>query len=100
MDKPLRLEGTVTRLDFGNPHTYLYLDVKNPDGTVTNWALEARSANGLMRHGFSKTSVRPGARVTIDAYPSKTTPHKAAARDLITAGGYTYLLGSFTDGVK
>ena len=100
MEKPLRLEGTLTRLDFSNPHVHFYLDVRNADGTVTAWAIEAASPNGLLRHGFARSMVAPGMTVVIDAYQSRTSPNRAAAKDIILPGGYKVLLGSFSDKVK
>ena len=49
IDKPVELHGTLTRMDWVNPHGWFYIDVKNPDGTVTNWAIEAGAAGQLLR---------------------------------------------------
>lgn len=100
INKPVRLKGTLRRVEFTNPHTQIYLDVQCRGGALTTWSLEAASPNGLLRRGFTKLTVREGTEVVIDAYLSKTTPHKAAARDIILPGGYIFLLGSFSEGVK
>ena len=100
MNRPVRLEGTVTKLEFVNPHTQIYLEVQSPGGASTTWVIEAASPNGLLRRGFTKSCLPQGTRVVIDAFESRTTSHKAAGRDLVAPGGYTFLLGSFSEGVK
>lgn len=95
INRPVRLEGILTKLEFANPHTHLYLEVNG-----TAWVIEAASPNGLLRRGFGKSTVTEGTRVVVDAYQSKTSPHQAAARDIVIPGGYIFLLGSFSEGVK
>jgi hypothetical protein len=100
ISKPVCLKGVLTRIDFSNPHTHFFLDVKDADGRVVTWVIEAASPNGLLRRGFTKRSVAEGTQVTIDAYCSKSNPHQASARDIVLPGGYIFLLGSFSEGVK
>src|ERR1700761_9433834 len=69
--KPLHFEGTVTKVELINPHAWIHVDVKNADGTVTSWMVEAGSPNVLLRRGFTKQSVAPGTAVVIDGYQSK-----------------------------
>ena len=95
IDKPVRLAGTIARIDFSNPHTHIYLDVG-----ATEWSIEAASPNALLRRGFHKQSAPPGTRVIIDAYQAKSGPGKASARDIVLPGGYIFLLGTFSEGVK
>lgn len=71
VNKPLTLKGTITKVDLVNPHAWLYIDVKGPDGKVVNWAIEMGSPNGLIRRGISKTSVPVGTEVSVDGYRAK-----------------------------
>ena len=69
--KPVKLEGTVVRFEFMNPHSWIDLDVKNPDGAVVRWAVETGSTNALFRRGWRKDSLRFGDRITVDAFRAK-----------------------------
>src|SRR4030095_6056986 len=69
--KPVHFTGTVTKMEWTNPHVWLHVDVKNPDGTVENWAFEAGTPNVLFRRGFTKDSLKPGTQVTVDCYQGK-----------------------------
>ena len=66
--KPVNFKGTVTKMEWINPHTWLHVDVKKPDGTVENWAIEAGTPNVLFRRGFTKESLLPGTEVVISDY--------------------------------
>jgi hypothetical protein len=78
--KKIEMTGVVTKVDWVNPHAYIYVDVKNPDGTVTNWALETGAPNALYRQGWRKSDLKIGDTVTLDAFPAKDGSHTAAAR--------------------
>src|SRR5438128_1482081 len=69
--KPIHFTGTVTKLELVNPHTWIHMDVKNPDGTVVNWMIEAGTPNVLFRRGFTKNSVAPGTEVIVDGFAAK-----------------------------
>jgi hypothetical protein len=69
--KPLNLSGVVTRARWVNPHSWLHFDVKNADGSVTNWAVEFGTPNALANKGLTKQDVKPGAEVHITGYRSK-----------------------------
>lgn len=71
VNKPLTLKGTVTRIDLLNPHSWLYMNVKDPDGKIVNWAIEMGSPNNLIRRGVNKTSVPIGIEVTVEGYRAK-----------------------------
>jgi hypothetical protein len=77
--KPLRFTGTVTKLDWSNPHSHVYIDVKDDKGKVTNWEFQLGSVNALVRHGWSKTSVKPGDVITIEGYQAKDGANRASA---------------------
>ena len=67
-NKPITLKGTVVKMDWVNPHSWIHLDVKNPDGTVTRWMIEGGTPNTLVRRGFTKNSLLPGTEITIEGY--------------------------------
>jgi hypothetical protein len=70
-NKPVTFKGTITKMEWVNPHTWLHVDVKGADGTVQNWAIEAGTPNVLFRRGFKKESLLPGTEIAIDGYQSK-----------------------------
>lgn len=65
------LEGVVTKMEWVNPHSWIHIDVKNPDGTVTNWAIEGGTPNVLFRRGFTKESLLPGTELVIQGYQAR-----------------------------
>ncbi len=79
-DKPIKLTGTVTRLEWTNPHTWFYIDVTGDAGTVTNWALEMGSPNGLMRAGWTRSSMKIGELVTVEGFLARDKPNVGNAR--------------------
>ena len=93
-NKPVRFEGTVTKMQWTNPHVWLYVDVKKPDGKVENWAFEAGTPNVLFRRGFTKNSLLPGTKVVVDGYQSKDGSRRANGRDISFADGRKLFLGS------
>ena len=74
--KPVKLQGTVTKMEWINPHAWIYIDVKNTDGTVTNWMVEAGAPNALLRRGWTKASLLPGTEVMVEGYQAKDGKHK------------------------
>ena len=92
--KPLHFEGTVTKVELINPHAWIHVDVKNADGSVTNWMVEAGSPNVLLRRGFTKQSVAAGTQVVIDGYQSKDGSNRMNGRDITLPGGQKLFLGS------
>ena len=92
--RPVHYEGVVTKVELINPHTWIHVDVKNTDGTVTNWMFEAGSPNVLLRRGFTKDSVKPGTPVVVDGYQSKDGSNRANGRDITLPDGRKLFLGS------
>jgi len=92
--KPVKFEGTVTKMAWTNPHVWLYVDVKKPDGKVENWAFEAGTPNVLFRRGFTKNSILPGTKIVVDGYQSKDGSRRANGRDITFADGRKMFLGS------
>jgi len=84
--KPVTLTGTVTKIQWMNPHAYLYVDVADEQtGDVTNWAIELGSPNGLKRNGWQRTSVKPGDVLTIEGTLGRFKENLANARTAILA---------------
>jgi hypothetical protein len=92
--KPIIFSGTVTKMEWTNPHCWIHVDVKMPNGTVENWAFEAGTPNVLFRRGFTKQSLLPGTEVTVDGYQAKDGSRRANGRDLTYADGRKMFLGS------
>ena len=93
--KPIQFkDATVTKVMFINPHSWIYVDVKMPDGTVENWAIEAGSPNVLMRRGVTRETLKLGDKIVIDGYQSKDGSHRANGRDLKLPNGQQLFLGS------
>ena len=94
-NKPIRFEdATVTRVRFINPHSWIDVDVRMPDGTVENWAIEAGSPNILMRRGITRDTLKVGTKIIVDGYQSKDGSRRANGRDLTLQNGERLFLGS------
>ena len=87
VQKPITLKGTLTKWEMINPHSWFHLDVKNPDGTVTEWMIEGGSPNTLIRLGVTKYTVKLGTELTIEGYQAKEASNKAVGRNFILADG-------------
>jgi hypothetical protein len=92
--KPIKLRGTVTKMDWINPHSWIHIDVKNSDGTTTSWMIECGSPNTLFRRGFTKDSLPSGVEVIVDGYLAKDGGNRANGRDVTFADGKKLFLGS------
>ena len=84
-NKPVKLTGTVTKVEWTNPHTWFFIDVKNPDGSVSNWALEMASPNSLMRLGWKRDSMKPGDEVTVEGRQARDGTTAANAQTVVMA---------------
>ena len=93
-NKPVSFKGTVVRMEWINPHVWLHINVKKPDGTVEPWAFEAGTPNVLFRRGFTKASLAAGTEVAVDGYQAKDGSRRANGRDLTFADGRKMFLGS------
>jgi Family of unknown function (DUF6152) len=85
--KPIKLTGTVTKVEWMNPHTYFYIDVTDSAGKVTNWGLEMGSPNGLMRQGWTRHSLKIGDVVTVEGSQAKDGSNIGNARAVVLADG-------------
>jgi len=92
--KPVKLQGTVTKMEWINPHAWIHIDVKDTDGNVTNWMVECGTPNTLLRRGVNKNSVTAGMELVVDGYQAKDGSNKANGRDVTFADGRKVFLGS------
>jgi len=97
-NKPLTLSGTVTKVEWMNPHARFYVDVKDESGKVTNWEFELGSPNGLMRRGWTRSSLKTGDKVIVNGYSAKDGSSLANARTVTLADGRKVFAGSADDG--
>jgi hypothetical protein len=93
-NKPITVKGTVTKMEWVNPHVWVHLSVKQPDGKVENWAFEAGTPNVLFRRGFTRKDLLPGTVVVIDGYRAKDGSRRANGRDLTFEDGKKLFMGS------
>jgi hypothetical protein len=93
-NKPIQMKGVVTKMEWLNPHVWLHMDVKMPNGEVENWAFEAGTPNVLFRRGFTRKSLLPGTVVIIDGYRAKDGSRRANGRDLTFEDGKKLFMGS------
>jgi hypothetical protein len=96
-DKPITLTGSVTKLEWTNPHARIYIDVKDDSGNLVSWDFELGPPNGLMRQGWNRNSLRAGNVVTISGFLSKDEPHVANARSVLLPDGRQVFAGSSFD---
>ena len=85
-NKPVKLTGTVTKLEWTNPHIWFFMDVKNPDGTVTNWGFEMASPNNLLRAGWKRDSMKVGDEVAVEARQARDGSHNANSQAVVLTG--------------
>jgi hypothetical protein len=87
VNKPVKVNGTVTKMEFTNPHAWIYVDVKDPDGTTTNWRFELGAPNALIRLGWKTDTVKPGTEVEITGFRAKAGGPVANGRSIKLADG-------------
>jgi len=93
-NRQVKLTGVVTKVDWVNPHAYLYVDVKGDDGAVVNWAIETGAPNVLYRQGWRKDDLKVGDIVTLEAFVAKDGSHTAAARNVKLPDGRSVFAGT------
>ena len=96
--KPVTLTGSVTKVEWMNPHARFYIDVKDQSGKVTNWEFELGSPNGLMRRGWTRSSLKEGDMVTVTGYHAKDGSNLGNARTVNLTDGRKVFAGSSDDG--
>jgi hypothetical protein len=91
--KPVTFTGVVTRIDWENPHVYIYMDVKGADGQVTNMAVEGHPPNTLRRTGWHQSSVKVGDTISVTGWASKDSSARMAGREVTLADGKKLYIG-------
>src|SRR5580658_2442621 len=97
-NQPVTLNGSVTKVEWQNPHARVYIDVKARGGPATNWEFELPSPNGLMRQGWSRDSLKRGDALTVSGYLARDGSHLASARTIKFSDGRNVVIGSSGDG--
>lgn len=97
-DKPVTLTGSVTKMAWINPHSWIYIDVKKADGTVENWAVEAGPPGTLIRAGFTKDSLAAGTVIKVNGYRAKDGALRANGRDITLPDGRLLFVGGSSPG--
>ena len=98
LNKPITLNGVVTRFIWANPHALFNIDVRDGNGKVTNWTLETACPNALLNRGWSRSSIKAGDRITVEAYASKKGTPAATTKTVLLANGQR--LNADSDGVR
>ena len=92
--KPVRLRGTITKMEWINPHSWMHVDVSNDDGTIDSWMIEAGPPGALVRRGWKKDSVEPGTEVLVEGYQALDGGLRANGRDVTLPDGTKLFAGS------
>src|SRR6266550_9443459 len=92
-NKPIKVQGAVTKWELTNPHSWIYIDVKDPDGKTATWMIEGASPNNLYRLGFTKESLPAGSEITVEGYQAKDGSTRAVGRNITFANGKKFFLG-------
>lgn len=94
VNQPVTLKGTLTKMEWFNPHGWIYIDVANPDGTVTNWGIEAGAPTALLRRGLRKTDFPTGVKVVVEGYKAKSGAPRANGKTVTFEDGRNFFLGA------
>ena len=93
LKKPITLQGTVTKMEWINPHAWIHIDVKGPDGKITSWMVEGGTPNILLRRGFTKKSLQEGTVVIVEGYQAKNGENRANGSNITFTNGKRLFLG-------
>ncbi len=93
-NQPITLSGTITKMEWINPHAWIHMEVKKPDGTVENWEIETGNPSALIRRGFNKNSLPAGTEITVSGFRAKDGGMRANGRDLTFKDGKRLFVGS------
>lgn len=94
VNKPIKLQGTVKRVQWINPHTWIWIDVKKPDGTSEEWGVEAGTPNTLFRLGFTREALPVGTEIVVSGYEARDGAKRANGRDMTLPDGRKLLMGT------
>jgi Family of unknown function (DUF6152) len=93
-DKPVKFKGTVTKMEWINPHAWIHIDVKGQDGQVTAWMIEAAAPNALLRRGWTKQSLLAGTEILVEGYQAKDGSNRANGSIITFTDGKKLFVGS------
>src|SRR5256884_2893233 len=93
-NRPVQLTGVVTKMEWVNPHSWIHIDVKKPDGTVEKWMIEGGTPNTLLRRGLKKSDLPAGTEVVVDGYRAKDGGFRANGKNITLPDGRQLFLGS------
>jgi len=93
-NRPVKLEGVVTKMDWINPHSWIHIDVKADDGTVQKWMIEGGAPNALLRRGWNRNSLPAGTPIAVQGFQAKDGSFRANGRDITFADGSKLFVGS------
>jgi hypothetical protein len=93
-NKPIQLRGTIVRVEWINPHTWMHIDVKETDGSVVRWMIEGGTPNTLLRRGLTRNSLPEGTEILVDGYRAKNGSNRANGRDITFPDGRKLFMGS------
>ena len=92
--KPVTLKGTITQMEWTNPHAWLHIDVKGADGKVVSWMIEGGAPNALLRRGWNRESVAPGTSVVVQGFRARDGSNRASGGDVTLPDGKKLFIGS------
>jgi hypothetical protein len=93
-NKPVKVKGTVVKMEWINPHSWIHIDVSGPDGKVERWVVEGGAPNALLRRGWTKNSLPPGVEITVEGFQAKDASNRANGRDITFPDGTKLFVGS------
>ena len=93
-NRPVKLEGTVTKMDWINPHSWIHVDVTTPSGEVQKWMVEGGAPNALLRRGWNRNSLPAGTKISVQGFQAKDGSFRANGRDITFADGSKLFVGS------
>jgi hypothetical protein len=94
INRPIQLDGVVTKMEFSNPHSWLHIEVTTDTGEKQEWAVEGGAPNALIRHGWNRNSVKPGTRVHVEGFQAKDRSFRANGREIKLPDGTSLFMGS------
>jgi hypothetical protein len=93
-NRPVKLDGVVTKMEWINPHSWIHIDVTTPAGEVQQWMIEGGAPNALLRRGWNRTSLPAGSKISVQGFQAKDGSFRANGRDITFADGTKLFVGS------
>jgi hypothetical protein len=94
INRPIQLEGVVTRMEFSNPHSWLHIEITTADGDKQQWAVEGGAPNALIRRGWNRNSIPAGTQVFVEGYQARDRSFRASGREVKLPDGSSLFMGS------